>query len=61
MKDLFIEYKESNIEISFSHNTYYLNEENLNKQIIYLRQLKSIEINDWINQLFKDKESKKKI
>ena len=61
LKDLFrIEFKGSNVEISFSHNTRYLNEEILNKQIIYLRQLKSIEINDWINQLFKDKESKKK-
>ena len=60
LKDLFIEFKESNIEISFSHNTNYLNEENLNKQIIYLRQLKNIEINDWIYPLFKDKERKKK-
>ena len=58
LKDMLIKSEESDIEISFSHNEHYYNEEKFNEQNIYLRQLKSMEIDDWISYSLKNKVEK---
>ena len=58
LEDMLIESKEDYIEISFSHNEHYCSEEKINNQNIYLRQLKSMEINDWITYSLKNKVKK---
>ena len=58
LEDMLIESKEDYIEISFSHNKHYCSEEKINNQNIYLRQLKSMEINDWITYSLKNKVKK---
>ena len=58
LEDMLIESKEDYIEISFSYNEHYCSEEKINNQNIYLRQLKSMEINDWITYSLKNKVKK---
>jgi len=58
-KNLFTEFKNIKIEISYSHNTHYLDEKYLSNKIMYLRQLNEYEIKDWIDAIIAD--DKKKI
>ena len=50
-KNLFEEFKNSDIEISFSHITRFIDEKYLSNKIFYLRELNKNEFGDWINSI----------
>ena len=58
-KNLFTEFQNNKIEISYSHNTHFLDEKYLCNKNMYLRQLDEYEIKDWIDAIIVD--DKKKI
>ena len=61
MEKLYSQIENNNIEIFFSHISYYLDENFLTNKTMYLRQLYKKEIDDWIKAIICDKEKKQDI
>ena len=53
-KNLFEEFKNSDIEISFSHITRFIDEKYLSNKIFYLRELNKNEFGDWIDSIIEN-------